>query len=95
MVDYSSLENYRTERYRGFESLSFRKESNELFLWTLFVSKANDHGASNQNIDHFSDGEGLINGQNISPSYISQEAEKATPKSFFMPEIRDKPSPGG
>ena len=26
MVDYSSLENYRTERYRGFESLSLRKE---------------------------------------------------------------------
>ena len=25
MVDYSSLENYRTERYRGFESLSLRK----------------------------------------------------------------------
>ena len=24
MVDYSSLENYRTERYRGFESLSLR-----------------------------------------------------------------------
>ena len=27
VVDYSSLENYRTERYRGFESLSLRKES--------------------------------------------------------------------
>ena len=27
MVDYSSLENYRTERYRGFESLSFRMET--------------------------------------------------------------------
>ena len=26
MVDYSSLENYRTERYRGFESLSLRKQ---------------------------------------------------------------------
>ena len=26
MVDYSSLENYRTERYRGFESLSLRKK---------------------------------------------------------------------
>ena len=26
VVDYSSLENYRTERYRGFESLSLRKE---------------------------------------------------------------------
>ena len=25
MVDYSSLENCRTERYRGFESLSLRK----------------------------------------------------------------------
>ena len=24
VVDYSSLENYRTERYRGFESLSLR-----------------------------------------------------------------------
>ena len=28
VVDYSSLENYRTERYRGFESLSLRKKSN-------------------------------------------------------------------
>ena len=27
MVDYSSLENYRTERYRGFESLSLRFKS--------------------------------------------------------------------
>ena len=26
VVDYSSLENYRTERYRGFESLSLREE---------------------------------------------------------------------
>ena len=26
VVDYSSLENYRTERYRGFESLSLRNE---------------------------------------------------------------------
>ena len=26
MVDYSSLENCRTERYRGFESLSLRKQ---------------------------------------------------------------------
>ena len=25
VVDYSSLENYRAERHRGFESLSFRK----------------------------------------------------------------------
>ena len=27
VVDYSSLENYRTERYRGFESLSLRQLS--------------------------------------------------------------------
>ena len=26
MVDYSGLENRRTERYRGFESLSLRKK---------------------------------------------------------------------
>ena len=26
MVDYSGLENRRTERYRGFESLPFRSE---------------------------------------------------------------------
>ena len=34
VVDYSSLENYRAERHRGFESLSLRKEfSNaELFF---------------------------------------------------------------
>ena len=40
MVDYSSLENYRTERYRGFESLSLR--SNNLkpadFQRVLFFS---------------------------------------------------------
>ena len=31
MVDYSGLENRRTERYRGFESLSLRKtKGNEL-----------------------------------------------------------------
>ena len=52
MVDYSSLENYRTERYRGFESLSLRKiqkgnpkipffllvlpEASHLFLIQLF-----------------------------------------------------------
>ena len=44
MVDYSSLENYRTERYRGFESLSLRKKinsslvSSELFL---FINPSN------------------------------------------------------
>ena len=38
MVDYSSLENYRTERYRGFESLSLRKEfSISLDSFFLFV----------------------------------------------------------
>ena len=36
MVDYSSLENYRTERYRGFESLSLRKEFNDLFVELFF-----------------------------------------------------------
>ena len=40
VVDYSSLENYRTERYRGFESLSLR--SNKLkpadFQRVLFFS---------------------------------------------------------
>ena len=30
VVDYSSLENYRTERYRGFESLSLRKDLRNL-----------------------------------------------------------------
>ena len=29
VVDYSSLENYRTERYRGFESLSLRNKNKE------------------------------------------------------------------
>ena len=38
MVDYSSLENYRTERYRGFESLSLRKEfSTSLSSFFLFL----------------------------------------------------------
>ena len=36
MVDYSSLENYRTERYRGFESLSLRKEFS-MMLSSYFV----------------------------------------------------------
>ena len=27
MVDYNGLENYRTERYRGFESLSLRSKN--------------------------------------------------------------------
>ena len=39
VVDYSSLENYRTERYRGFESLSLRKEFNELIVGLFFVIK--------------------------------------------------------
>ena len=41
MVDYSSLENYRTERYRGFESLSLRnlkKERSSFELLFLFLS---------------------------------------------------------
>ena len=33
VVDYSSLENYRTERYRGFESLSLRSY-NTAANWT-------------------------------------------------------------
>ncbi len=37
VVDYSSLENYRTERYRGFESLSLRKEFNELIVGLFFL----------------------------------------------------------
>ena len=37
MVDYSSLENYRTERYRGFESLSLRKEFSISLDFFLFV----------------------------------------------------------
>ena len=32
MVDYSSLENYRTERYRGFESLSLRNLKRKKFV---------------------------------------------------------------
>ena len=31
VVDYSSLENYRAERHRGFESLSLRKEKTQSF----------------------------------------------------------------
>ena len=32
MVDYNGLENRRTERYRGFESLSLRNPSNQKSL---------------------------------------------------------------
>ena len=35
MVDYNGLENRRTERYRGFESLSLRKEQSE---WVALFS---------------------------------------------------------
>ena len=40
MVDYSSLENYRTERYRGFESLSLRKkeQSARVALFAYVIS---------------------------------------------------------
>ena len=33
VVDYSSLENYRTERYRGFESLSLRLENVTILIF--------------------------------------------------------------
>ena len=36
MVDYSSLENYRTERYRGFESLSLRNLKRKKFVLNFF-----------------------------------------------------------
>ena len=36
MVDYSSLENYRTERYRGFESLSLRNLKRKKFILNFF-----------------------------------------------------------
>ena len=42
MVDYSSLENYRTERYRGFESLSLRNKgckSSNYEIYTLFYTQ--------------------------------------------------------
>ena len=38
VVDYSSLENYRTERYRGFESLSLRNvKKKEVRFELLFL----------------------------------------------------------
>ena len=46
VVDYSSLENYRTERYRGFESLSLRKEFstmlNSFFVFLLLFKKVEE-----------------------------------------------------
>ena len=42
MVDYSSLENCRTERYRGFESLSLRKQgckSASYAIYTLYYTQ--------------------------------------------------------
>ena len=39
VVDYSSLENYRTERYRGFESLSLRKDKALLDYFKVRYSK--------------------------------------------------------
>ena len=37
MVDYSSLENYRTERYRGFESLSLRNLKRKKVVLNFFL----------------------------------------------------------
>ena len=42
MVDYSSLENCRTERYRGFESLSLRNKgckSADYAIYTLYYTQ--------------------------------------------------------
>ena len=42
MVDYSSLENCRTERYRGFESLSLRKQgckSTNYVIYALYYTQ--------------------------------------------------------
>ena len=42
VVDYSSLENCRTERYRGFESLSLRKQgckSADYAIYTLYYTQ--------------------------------------------------------
>ena len=42
VVDYSGLENRRTERYRGFESLSLRKQgckSMSCVIYTLFYTQ--------------------------------------------------------
>lgn len=36
MVDYSSLENCRAERHRGFESLPFRREDEQRELLVFF-----------------------------------------------------------
>ena len=37
VVDYSSLENCRTERYRGFESLSLRKQGCKSTSYTIYT----------------------------------------------------------
>ena len=42
MVDYNGLENRRTERYRGFESLSLRKQgckSASYAIYTLYYTQ--------------------------------------------------------
>ena len=42
MVDYNGLENRRTERYRGFESLSLRKQgckSTGYVIYTLYYTR--------------------------------------------------------
>lgn len=44
VVDYNGLENRRTERYRGFESLSLRKQgckSASYAIYTLYYTKKN------------------------------------------------------
>ena len=39
VVDYNGLENRRTERYRGFESLSLRKRNLTIKLGSFFIAK--------------------------------------------------------
>ena len=37
MVDYNGLENRRTERYRGFESLSLRKQGCKSMNYVIYT----------------------------------------------------------
>ena len=46
VVDYSGLENRRTERYRGFESLSLRHFSREISKTVSLFCFENQHLAS-------------------------------------------------
>ena len=53
VVDYSSLENCRTERYRGFESLSLRKQGRKSAGYAIYTLYYTQNFIVIENLSHF------------------------------------------